>query len=262
MYQNIKPNADKIPGFYDLGEPNFSLNRSNVSVFSQNDIQVYNDLIDNESVLNLRAIYHNSPNKERVSIQGLKDVPSEMGSTRTTVWSEELAQQIYDILNKEIQEKFIVCNAYSRTDCWQNVGENSVWEFCGISPLLRFMRYENGGEHYAHYDAGFFYDRDTYRTLKSFVLYLTTNEVGRTRFIEDGQDDVPQSLRLNLDWSRRVEPHEVKLGILPKAGSMLVFNHRECHDVEPFVGNESRMIIRGDFVYKKHSVPMSLRFPK
>ena len=113
------------------------------------------------------------------------------------------------------------------------------------------MKYESGGQHYAHYDAGFIYPDDKYRTLQSIVIYLTTNVAGgSTRFIQDGQSTVPMRERKTEDWLREVEPNEVITSVYPKKGNILFFDHRLCHDVEKYFGNGPRIIVRGDIIYQ------------
>jgi hypothetical protein len=141
------------------------------------------------------------------------------------------------------------------TDWWQkNPTKARKWRAVGVSPLLRFMRYEKGGQHYAHYDAAYVYEDPKVRTLMSFVLYLTTNENGgATRFIRDGQHTVPILERNHADWDRPVEKDEVLLSVSPRKGRLVMFDHRLCHDVEPYAGNEPRIIIRGDVIYQDNT---------
>lgn len=134
------------------------------------------------------------------------------------------------------------------------------WMAVGCTPLMRFMRYNKSGEHYAHYDAGYFYKDGMHRTLMSYVIYLTTNNSGATRFINDNQMSVPVWDRVHNDWMRRTEENEVIAESQPVAGSILVFDHRLCHDVKQFMPEnekESRIIIRGDILYKKYQVSNS-----
>jgi len=113
------------------------------------------------------------------------------------------------------------------------------------------MKYERGGQHFAHYDAGFIYPDDNYRTLQSIVIYLTTvNCGGATRFIQDSQQNIPIWERNHLDWTREAASSEVLAISQPQAGSILVFDHRECHDVEIYSGEHPRIVIRGDIIYR------------
>jgi ectoine hydroxylase-related dioxygenase (phytanoyl-CoA dioxygenase family) len=113
------------------------------------------------------------------------------------------------------------------------------------------MRYNEDSEHFAHYDAGFFYPDSVYRTLKSMVIYLTTNDSGATRFIDDDQSDVHVWNRKHDDWNRRVYDSEVIYSSYPQKGSVLLFDHRLCHDVQQYDGKSGdRIIIRGDIIYE------------
>jgi hypothetical protein len=120
----------------------------------------------------------------------------------------------------------------------------------GLSPLLRFMRYDPGGRHLCHYDAGFDYG-DGRRTLLSVVLYLTdAPHSGATRFVRDGQESMPVRERKFEDWSRDTRDDEVTLSVHPARGHALVFDHRLCHDVQRWEGPGPRVIVRADVVYE------------
>ena len=55
--------------------------------------------------------------------------------------------------------------------------------------------------------------------------------------------------RLFEDWKRQAKPEEVVASVRPEKGKVLFFDHRICHDVEKYLGNKSRIIIRGDIVF-------------
>ena len=110
------------------------------------------------------------------------------------------------------------------TDWWQD-DHHRIWEPVAISPMLRFMRYQNDSEHYSHYDAGYFYPDNIHRTLKSLVIYLTTNEGGATRFINDNQKFIPVWERNHSDWSRRAKETEIMYSSYPETGKAIIFNH-------------------------------------
>ena len=73
---------------------------------------------------------------------------------------------------------------------------------------------------------------------------------GCTRFIRDGQQARNVWDRKHDDWDRPVEPDEVLMSVRPKAGRVLMFDHRLCHDVEPYTGSTPRIIIRGDAIFR------------
>jgi len=176
---------------------------------------------------------------EPVSVTGLRDPASVaygVGSVRATAWAPELAKFLGEKLAPAIPSVRFV----------ERVG----WRALGLSPVLRFMRYEHGGHHLGHYDAPFDYG-DGRCTLMSVVFYLThAEDSGATRFLRDGQDDVPPAARNYADWPREALPEEVLLRVAPRPGRVLLFDHRLCHDVERWNGPGPRIIIRADVVYE------------
>jgi hypothetical protein len=252
MLIHAKPNGDNIAGFY---EPNKNLVAGIATKNSDAEYQYFENIIDPLTVSELKDLFYNANVSEDVSIHGMKDLSIGIGSKRTTMWSEELANSFTKEFGSLFSKRKNV-HHWSRTDFWQQLkaGENTyVWEFVGFSPMFRFMKYVDGGEHYAHYDAAYIYDDPTYRTLSSVVIYLTTNNTGETRFIIDNQDHIKQKDRINDDWTRRTELNEVYKSFKPVEGSMLVFDHRVCHDVSQFIPEkegEERIIIRTDLIYK------------
>lgn len=252
ILKHEKPDLDKLPGGWDL--------HTNLTLYGNDNYYVSSLLGPSAFVLNrvlcesdcdrLIELMKSSNIAYPVSIQGNKDtIDDRMGSVRATAWSEHLAHQIWNAIGDKIPVREM--DDYSRTDWWQYGEMHRRWEPIGVSPLLRFMRYENEGQHYAHYDAGYIYPDTQYRTLMSFVLYLTTNtDSGSTRFVLDGQDDKRVWERNHNDWTRETRLDEVMFSVYPSKGSMLVFDHRLCHDVEKYTGEGPRIIIRGDVIFK------------
>jgi len=255
----IEPDYSKIPGGIRLNEDNlFDFQQTKVyPQYIRDDIQILHNVISDDDCSHIIKFFESQGNYAPVSVQGMTDEKynDEMGSNRITGFGPEFAKKLYSKI--EDYYKFTnIFNKFSSTDWWQhNDGSyegHMAWKPIGLSPMLRFMKYEKFGKHYAHYDAGFLYPGGKYRTLKSFVLYLTTNTTGATRFIEDGQKDIPVHLRNHNDWDRDTRHDEVFFKTLPVKGNMLIFDHRICHDVEPFLGNEKeRIIIRGDVLFEK-----------
>ncbi len=195
-----------------------------------------------------------SPNFEQVSVQGRKDIPSyEVGSNRTSIWSLKLAQELWPKIKLHLPSVRWF-NNYSETDWISKQDRNNIttfWKPVGLTPLFRFMKYNEGGKHFAHYDSSFIYKDPKFRTLQSIVIYLTTHkDSGATRFIEDRQTNKQLFDRNYSDWIREVEPREVKLGVYPEEGNILVFDHQMCHDVQEYKGKEPRVIVRADILYE------------
>lgn len=252
-----KPDIDNLPGGWEpeVGQLPF-MSRVKVIDLGNSEAWVVQNALSINQCNELIEFMKKSPRLEAVSIQGRKDIPdSRIGSSRTTVYSTELADIIFESFGHLLPEYFMT-NNLTPTDHWQQQERNDdcyVWKLRGMSPMLRFMKYLDGGEHYAHYDAGYIYEDPRQRTLKSVVIYLTTNKTGATRFIEDKQSHIPTADRIHEDWLRRVEDNEVIHANLPVKGDILIFDHRFCHDVQQFIPelgvDEERIIIRGDLIY-------------
>lgn len=196
--------------------------------------------------------------KKPVSISGhaTADV-SAIGSQRATGWGPELGNQLWKKIATQVSKllrAFDYMEDFTATD-WYGTSvrkEHRNWKPVGISPVLRFMEYASGGKHNTHYDQGYDYEandpKDRRRTLLSVVWYLNqepNGTGGHTRFILDGQQDLPVFQRNLEDWIREAREEEVIASQAPKQGGALLFWHRMPHDVETFTGN-SRIIIRGD----------------
>lgn len=228
--------------------------------FSRNDsalpeVEYWNNFLDPETCHSLRNLFLESMILAPVSINGLMERNYGIGSERATGWSLQLADKLSELIIPQLKEKF--CSEKTSTDWWQkNPKKNPIWVPVQVSPLFRFMKYESGGEHYAHYDAGFIYEDGIHRTLKSIVIYLTTNQSGATRFIRDNLENLDVWERNHSDWDRRALKEEVLSSFLPQEGSILIFDHRICHDVDVYLGEKNlpRIIIRGDIIYRAKSL--------
>lgn len=199
----------------------------------------------------VNAMMEQAPNFAPVSVQGMQDIKdqSDIGSFRATMWNPYLATQLERLFAWTDFPKWRNCEDTTPTDWWQH-GKHREWAYAGVSPMLRYMKYKTAGKHNCHYDAGFIYPDTNYRTLMSFVLYLSTNATGATRIIRDGQEALPVWERNHDDWSRDVRPDEVLAESYPMKGSVLFFDHRIPHDVQKYDGAEGdRIIIRGDLIY-------------
>src|SRR5450432_2027122 len=198
----------------------------------------------------LIAAMHDSGKAEAVGVSGIKGSYG-VGSVRATAWSPELAGALWRRLKPAVPTvRFL--HAHSPTDGFatkERSGHRS-WRVVGLSPVLRFMRYEPGGQHFCHYDAGFDYG-DGRRSLLSVVFYLSeTPDSGATRFVRDGQGKKPTAERDFSDWTRETRAEEVLCEVHAKRGDALVFDHRLCHDVQRWDGPGSRLIVRADVVYE------------
>jgi hypothetical protein len=285
---NTPPDMSKIPAGWVVPEelsPKYVGYCSPTREIISENVSLIHQMIDHSLVDEINKMMESAPSVAPVSVQGMQDIktPEDIGSFRTTMWNKGLADLLFGQFEDKMP-KIKICTDFTPTDWWQT-GEGSVadiwnaildpkealfkhrvWELVGVSPLLRYMKYRKGGKHACHYDAGYLYPNSDYRTLDSFVLYLSHNDEksgGATRIINDGQQNTPIWDRDHADWSREVLPEEVLFKSYPKKGNCLVFEHRVPHDVEEFKGKnpqrheffdehnqEERIIIRGDLIYK------------
>lgn len=265
-----KPKPDSLPGFWEPGFSPFEkpkhIKYKELKGFTQGQACILENAFTKTECETLIRFMFQSPNFEPVGVQGMMDKKDEiMGSMRTSIWCPEIAEMIWDRLRIYLPEYEFGDDAeLVATDWWQHIVDpkkgfnpdsgDGYWcaSPIAISPLLRFMKYQNEGQHYAHYDASFIYPDHNFRSFKSMVIYLTTNEGAATRFIKDGQQNVPIWERKHEDWSRPVNEDEIIAKSECIQGNVLFFDHRICHDVQQYFGTEDRVIIRGDVIYEMY----------
>jgi hypothetical protein len=263
MMNNIvyttKPEPNSLPGFWEpkvIPAIENCINKKEIPGMPMEDAFILENVLSAEDCSILIDFMKSSENFEEVGVQGMKDCKdTNIGSMRTSIWTPGTAEILWNKIAHQLCT--LSGNQHVATDWWQHLSQDELYNPMvtyspvALSPLMRFMKYENGGQHYAHYDAGFIYPDHSYRTLKSMVIYLTTNQGAATRFVRDKQDAIAVWNRNHHDWSRPVNPDEVIAKSECIAGNVLIFNHRLCHDVEHYFGTEPRIIIRGDVVYKR-----------
>lgn len=247
---HTKPNKECLPGFWDINENPLIEGGNSKITFQSDSILTIENLLSEDTCDALIDLFEKSNISAPVSVNGLKDENYGIGSKRASGWSESMADQLSPLIITLLSN--LNCTESTATDWWQD-GKINEWEPVAVSPLLRFMKYEKDSEHYSHYDAGYFYQDNIHRTLKSLVIYLTTNKIGATRFIKDEQGNIPVWDRNHDDWNRRANDSEVLFESFPVKGKALIFDHRLCHDVQQYDGAEGyRIIIRADIIYKPH----------
>ncbi len=254
-FNHVKPDMASLPGGWVpsteiiLDETEITQTEYPISLNDNGVIMVLKEAFSTNDCNKLIDLMKSSNISYPVTVQGRKDIVDDrIGSNRATAWSIDLANKFWDKIKNNIPERRMT--HFTSTDWWQD-GKNRNWKPIGVSPLLRFMKYDNGGEHYAHYDAGYIYNNTRVRTLMSFVLYLTTNkDGGATRFIDDKQSRIPIWNRNHNDWTHETPKDDVMCSVYPVTGNMLLFDHRICHDVEKYTGSDPRIIIRGDIIFE------------
>jgi len=172
----------------------------------------------------------------------------EIGSYRASNFTQEYTE----ILWNRIKSAFPDVRELSEKDSTDWDG-HVLWRPVGVSPLLRFIKYKDGGWLVAHYDSPFIENAER-RTLSSLVIYLDKDpniSGGATRYMFDPEPGVPVEKRNLADWSRGALEHEVRYPLTPEAGTGIVFDHRLFHDAEKVYGSGCKTIIRTDILYEK-----------
>lgn len=253
--KSVMPDMSKFQGgcVADGGLPGFDL---------EVDPRVSNYGLNKEIVHIDKAITTESCDqiKEYYFLQG-HAVPNHL-----TCWDEKFASEMFVIINGALGAK--QCSGLTSTDWWQHNRENDLmrfhgshpphvspvsesWKPVGITPLVRFTNLKHGEKRYAHYDAGYIYDNPCYRTLMSGILYLTSNLSGATRFTKDDQSKMNVWNRNHVDSTRKTKDMDVQSIFYPVKGSILLYDHRLLHDVQPLAKDEDdRTAIRFDIVYE------------
>jgi hypothetical protein len=188
---------------------------------------------------------------QAVGLDGYADKPvDKIGNYRLSNYNEELA----DLLWKRIRLFLPTVRTMEACTPTDHDG-HARWRPVGVNPLFRFIRYDDGGQLVAHYDAAYEESTDR-RTLMSVVIYQTTNASGATRFLKDPQAGKPMSDMDFSDWDRVGTEDEILLRNQPTIGDAIIFDHRLLHDGEyykpgNFLSDKEKVIIRTDIMFEK-----------
>lgn len=177
-----------------------------------------------------------------------------IGSYRASLFNEDLAHSLF--------QRLLLCPDFPRLRIMQDDTPADwegapVWRATAVNPLMRFIKYEEGGLLVPHYDAPFDY-YDGKRTLMSMVLYLTevdSTKGGATRFVLDRQVSLPLSERIYEDWQRLAGADEILASVSPRAGAALLLDHRVLHDSQPLQAGANKIIMRTDIVFERCGLP-------
>lgn len=208
------------------------------------------NLLDKNEVSNILELLNNFDWKA-VGLDGIASNYNEgdqVGSYRLSVLDSSIAEALYLRLSKFINTRFKVTS-----EILTDATDGSEWEFVGVNPLLRLIRYNEGGLLVPHYD-GSYKPSEDYRSLKTLVIYLEGEEgKGSTRFIKDNQiKEVNKDKLDRSDWDRLATKDEVLYESEVIGGKGLVFDHFILHDSEPLDSSSKvKTIIRTDLMYKR-----------
>lgn len=181
-------------------------------------------------------------------MQGNYEPGDPIGSWRASSFQEAYAKALFARISKFIpQVKH--CDDSANTD-WDG---HEKWIPVGVNPLLRFIKYTDGGYLVPHYDAPYVAS-DEERTLASVVIYLDNDATmtgGAVQFLNDPQSNIPVHLRNLDDLTEESKAEDVIVSLHPKPGSALVFDHRILHESQRISGPGQKTIIRTDIMYRK-----------
>jgi hypothetical protein len=107
-----------------------------------------------------------------------------------------------------------------------------IGKFCGLNSRLSIYKYSNGGIFEKHRDCCTHLENPNRMSHYTVMMYLNTVDQingGRTRFYSDASGEVVDV-------------------VSPKAGSILIFDHRLLYDEEKFSGT-CKYILRSDALF-------------
>lgn len=244
----LMKNEKGFVGYFDIKETNVFKNKEKTNLNNLPvDYAFYeNDFLNTDEIHFFEDIIKDKVNVP-VGVTGYYDEYSDgdkIGSYRGTIFAESIAHTLFERLKGAYPEQRDFKESLN-----SDHDDHSHWEFVGINPLFRFIKYKNEGELVPHYDAPFI-KNESERTLVTMVIYLTNNTSGHTRFIKDPQSQIPVNQRDLSDWTINANEEDILFTIQPKKGKIALFDHRIIHDCEPLI-NEEKIIIRTDLMFKK-----------
>lgn len=191
-----------------------------------------------------------------VGVDGFCNAEDKAGSYRAMAWSPDVAYAVSEKLCTLMRNHLVIMDEAQAPRSWPNKmlfpfrAHNRHYVQLGSTPWLRFMKYKNGGMHTPHYDAPFECAQEEYITLFSWVLYLNTpkGQGGEFQFVKDTRNvQYHPHYWDRSDWTGMSD--NATLQIPPQRGRLLVFPHWLCHQVQQYIGEDYRYIIRGDVAY-------------
>jgi NAD+ synthetase len=168
---------------------------------------------------------------------------------RSTSYDVDLAQVLFERLEGKINMYMEVETDYANF-LHMPAG---MYRAVGLNPMLRYIKYFEGGALVPHYDTEHNFRDDIHITLQSAIFYLTTQtNSGLTRFIKDKHDTYDFKNNQFLDWQELAKDNDVICSVPATAGSVLTFDHRILHDSSYFRSDISQFkaVFRTDVIYQ------------
>jgi NAD+ synthetase len=184
-----------------------------------------------------------------VGSHGYTDGAPSNQAFRSTSYEVDLAKILFERLEGKINKYIEVDTDYGD---FLNMPKG-MYRAVGLNPMLRYIKYFEGGALVPHYDTEHNFGDDKHITLQSAIFYLTTQtNSGLTRFIEDKHNTNDFKNNPFLDWQDLAKPKDVKCSVQATAGSVLTFDHRILHDSSYFLSDNSQFkaVFRTDVIYQ------------
>lgn len=189
-------------------------------------------------ILALFNIYDKAGYLYPVGRSGLKD-EKDVGSHRFCTMNDAFANAIDQVLHNS--------NALAHALDYLN-SDNESFVFKKTSPYFRFMRYQQGGMHYPHYDTDYELPDESV-TRYSMVMYFSENFSGELCFVNDETEHAVD----RSDWNVQATDEQCWLKVAPSIGRIVLFPHELCHSVlELDVNDNWRYVVRGDLEFYKY----------
>lgn len=211
---------------------------------SNDKIKYFNNLLSNEEIKYLTQQFKTFIPVGNDGILKNYKHGDKIGSYRLSFYDNNLSNTLWNRI-KTYLEPYYFYKKNSNTE-FDNC---LVYRPIGVSSLMRIIKYTKDGNLVQHYDRTFDF-KNGQRTLMSFVIYLTTNTSGATRFMKDNQYMFPVNKRNLNDKDINYELNIDKI-ILPIKGSGIIFNHTLLHDSEKINNDEIKIILRTDIIFEQ-----------
>lgn len=189
--------------------------------------------------------------------------PVLVGVSQVQVRSQHLADALWDKVKEAVflmtgevsslPDGRIVCGDHFPTN-WFADGERKEhrkWRAVGVSPVLRFTKYERGGARVGHYGQGVDDPENKRRSLASVTWNLTASadeDDGATRLLDDGQSMIQTSLRSHQECPKL---SDYVLHVFDSTlGSASILWDGLCRDVSPYLGGGSKITLQADILFQ------------
>ncbi|EFA77578.1 hypothetical protein PPL_12181 [Heterostelium album PN500] len=168
---------------------------------------------------------------EEMGFDDLKHYTSKYrGNVRILVKTKSLSDVVLERIRPYLEQRLDIKPGSNLTGPMMRAYYGQ-WELSAINDLWRLCKYNHLGKFAAHYDGHYIQDNDN-RSYLTFMIYLSEGiEGGSTRFLDN-------------------KSNKILAEVVPKAGSVLVFQHDMWHDGD-VVKNGLKYIIRSDVMYRR-----------